>query len=212
MPKCCACNSTGVCKVCSCVRAGRVCFDCAPSRHNRCLNAVLPGSDEASQSQSATQPLIRTGTTARNKPNMCSQPALTHVGTSDKSRSSSMSASSSSLLSFLGPSTQSRQQDLAVSQSDAATAPIRQQAGLQSEGAGGMSSEKASGLSQFLAYPSSFVSSSFSLPSSSMPSSSLLSSQTPERLRSTRFSRRCNSTGGPSSRERQENEHPRVNN
>ena len=50
---------------------------------------------------------------------------------------------------------------------------------------------------------------SFLGPSTS--SSLLLSSQTPEWLQSTRLSRWCNSTGGPSSGERQENEHPRVN-
>ena len=40
--KCCSCNSSGRCVQCSCVRASRRCYNCVPSLHNRCNNAVLP--------------------------------------------------------------------------------------------------------------------------------------------------------------------------
>ncbi len=38
MVVCCRCVKTGVCKGCSCVRAGVRCSDCYSSRVNRCQN------------------------------------------------------------------------------------------------------------------------------------------------------------------------------
>ena len=40
-PKCCACNSSGTCRNCSCYRHGWTSTDCVPGKHGRCIN--LPG-------------------------------------------------------------------------------------------------------------------------------------------------------------------------
>ena len=42
MPVCCRCNGSGRCVSCSCVKAGRSCTDCLPSRNGRCSNAPSP--------------------------------------------------------------------------------------------------------------------------------------------------------------------------
>lgn len=39
--RCCKCQNTGVCKSCLCVREGRHCTDCYPSRLGRCCNLPL---------------------------------------------------------------------------------------------------------------------------------------------------------------------------
>ena len=45
---CCKCNGGGICKNCSCVKAGNACSNCLPSRRNGCHNLrnvqLLPGS------------------------------------------------------------------------------------------------------------------------------------------------------------------------
>ena len=38
MPICCRCNGSGRCKACSCVKSGRPCVDCLPSRNGHCSN------------------------------------------------------------------------------------------------------------------------------------------------------------------------------
>ena len=38
MTKCCACNKSGVCKACKCVRSDRKCSNCAPLHHGKCQN------------------------------------------------------------------------------------------------------------------------------------------------------------------------------
>ena len=38
MPVCCRCNGSGRCKACSCVKSGRSCVDCLPSRNGHCSN------------------------------------------------------------------------------------------------------------------------------------------------------------------------------
>ena len=45
MPVCCKCNSSGLCKKCSCTKAGRFCTDCLPSRTGRCQNSSGPVGD-----------------------------------------------------------------------------------------------------------------------------------------------------------------------
>ena len=42
MPVCCRCNGSGRCKSCSCVKSGRPCVDCLPSRKGHCCNNALP--------------------------------------------------------------------------------------------------------------------------------------------------------------------------
>ena len=42
MPVCCRCNGSGRCVSCSCIKAGRSCTDCLPSRNGRCSNAPSP--------------------------------------------------------------------------------------------------------------------------------------------------------------------------
>ena len=38
MPVCCRCNGGGRCKSCICVKSGRPCVDCLPSRKGHCCN------------------------------------------------------------------------------------------------------------------------------------------------------------------------------
>ena len=38
MPVCCRCNGSGRCMSCSCVKSGRPCVDCLPSRKGHCCN------------------------------------------------------------------------------------------------------------------------------------------------------------------------------
>ena len=38
MVQCCRCNSSGLCRNCSCVKAKRAYFDCLPGRNDRCCN------------------------------------------------------------------------------------------------------------------------------------------------------------------------------
>ena len=38
MPVCCRCNGSGRCKACSCVKSGKPCLDCLPSRNGHCNN------------------------------------------------------------------------------------------------------------------------------------------------------------------------------
>ena len=38
MPVCCRCNGSGRCMSCSCVKSGRPCVDCLPSREGHCCN------------------------------------------------------------------------------------------------------------------------------------------------------------------------------
>ena len=38
MPVCCRCNGSGHCKTCSCVKSGKPCLDCLPSRNGHCNN------------------------------------------------------------------------------------------------------------------------------------------------------------------------------
>ena len=45
MPVCCKCNSSGLCKKCSCKKAGRFCTGCLPSRTGRCQNSSGPVGD-----------------------------------------------------------------------------------------------------------------------------------------------------------------------
>ena len=45
MPVCCKCNNSGLCKKCSCKKAGRFCTDCLPSRTGRCQNSSGPVGD-----------------------------------------------------------------------------------------------------------------------------------------------------------------------
>lgn len=52
--RCCQCCSTGKCKRCSCVTAGRHCIDCYPSKHRSCLN-VVPTSHVTAQVSSSSQ-------------------------------------------------------------------------------------------------------------------------------------------------------------
>ena len=42
MPVCCRCNGSGRCESCSCVKSGRPCVDCLPSRKGHCCNNALP--------------------------------------------------------------------------------------------------------------------------------------------------------------------------
>ena len=38
MPVCCRCNGSGRCRSCACVKSGRPCVDCLPSRKGNCCN------------------------------------------------------------------------------------------------------------------------------------------------------------------------------
>ena len=53
MPICCSCNSSGRCRNCSCVKAGRACSSCLPSRLSRCENASSPSLTTRTLSQPA---------------------------------------------------------------------------------------------------------------------------------------------------------------
>ena len=39
MVQCCRCNGSGLCKNCSCVKAGKACIDCLPSKKQHCSNS-----------------------------------------------------------------------------------------------------------------------------------------------------------------------------
>ena len=38
MPQCCVCSNQGRCQNCSCVKGGRSCSNCHPSKHGKCSN------------------------------------------------------------------------------------------------------------------------------------------------------------------------------
>ena len=59
MPICCSCNSSGRCRNCSCVKAGRTCSTCLPSRLDRCSNT---------SSNTNTSPNTNTNTSAQDLP------------------------------------------------------------------------------------------------------------------------------------------------
>ena len=46
-PQCCRCNSNGRCRGCVCVRGGRTCTSCTPSRSGRCENFSTAETDRA---------------------------------------------------------------------------------------------------------------------------------------------------------------------
>ena len=62
MPRCCKCMSVGLCKNCSCARAGTPCTDCYPLRVDRCCNhnrsdspSLSPSSSSSSDESSSIQ-------------------------------------------------------------------------------------------------------------------------------------------------------------
>ena len=58
-PQCCRCNGYGSCKACVCVRIGRACTNCNPSRNGRCKNvesALQSGTDALSVQSCAREP------------------------------------------------------------------------------------------------------------------------------------------------------------
>ena len=40
MPVCCRCDGSGRCRSCACVKSGRPCVDCLPSRKGHCCNST----------------------------------------------------------------------------------------------------------------------------------------------------------------------------
>jgi len=57
MPVCCRCNGSGRCRSCTCVKSGRPCVDCRPSRKGHCCNnAHTP----TSSTSSTTTPALTT--------------------------------------------------------------------------------------------------------------------------------------------------------
>ena len=42
MVQCCRCNRTGLCRGCACVKAGRKCINCLPSKRGSCSNTAVP--------------------------------------------------------------------------------------------------------------------------------------------------------------------------
>ena len=42
MVQCCRCNRTGLCRGCACVKAGRRCINCLPSKRGSCANTSVP--------------------------------------------------------------------------------------------------------------------------------------------------------------------------
>ena len=65
MVQCCRCNGSGLCKNCSCVKAGKACIDCQPSKKQRCSNP---------RQQSVTSPQLQ-APQAPTQPQASLQPA-----------------------------------------------------------------------------------------------------------------------------------------
>ena len=65
MVQCCRCNGSGLCKNCSCVKAGKACIDCQPSKKQRCSNP---------RQQSVTSPQLQ-APQAPTRPQASLQPA-----------------------------------------------------------------------------------------------------------------------------------------
>ena len=58
MVQCCRCNRTGSCRRCACVKAGRHCVNCLPSKLGTCSNCPTPASSTApatTQSSNTTE-------------------------------------------------------------------------------------------------------------------------------------------------------------
>ena len=89
MPKCCACNSSGSCKFCVCVRSNRRCSNCSPSQHSRCENTALSGTTRTARITSSLGKPSRV--TSTSKPSKRCSLSLRSVSSS---RSSSPLASS----------------------------------------------------------------------------------------------------------------------
>ena len=56
MRQCCRCNGSGRCKNCSCVKAGRACMDCLPSKKQACANLSAQAPPNSLSSSSIHQP------------------------------------------------------------------------------------------------------------------------------------------------------------
>ena len=57
MPVCCRCNGSGRCRSCACVKSGRPCVDCLPSRKGNCCNNAHTSTSSTS---STTTPALTT--------------------------------------------------------------------------------------------------------------------------------------------------------
>ena len=65
MPICCRCNGSGRCISCSCVKSGRVCIDCLPSRKGHCCNsAPTPTTSNVAGQELSLSPGVDTPVTA----------------------------------------------------------------------------------------------------------------------------------------------------
>ena len=85
MPLCCRCNGSGHCKSCSCVKSGRQCVDCLPSRKGHCGNHGISTSAEVTLTSSSS------GRATPTTPQFPSQPErpLPVVETNSSDRDSS---------------------------------------------------------------------------------------------------------------------------
>ena len=95
MPKCCACNSSGLCKLCVCVRLKRRCLNCAPSQHNRCCNLTLPGTHATPVAKTVASAKLPTrGSTTGKRYKSSSSPASSFSSAVVSSSSAVVSSSS----------------------------------------------------------------------------------------------------------------------
>ena len=86
MPVCCRCNASGRCKKCLCVKGGKRCDGCLPSRHGRCCNS---GGESDIVNSNSGAPVRVTST-----PRLPSSHELPPLSSSPSSSTTSLSASS----------------------------------------------------------------------------------------------------------------------
>ena len=68
MVQCCKCNRTGQCRGCACVKAGRFCSNCLPSRLGRCSNVSYATDSVATTQHPCVPPVIPPITTVTPNP------------------------------------------------------------------------------------------------------------------------------------------------
>ena len=90
---CCKCNRSGLCKGCACVRAGKSCMNCLPSKLGTCRNTFTAASEvsttrSSNQPTPATPPTPSISTPDTNTESSTSQPASATVVVSEATTNS----------------------------------------------------------------------------------------------------------------------------
>ncbi len=85
VPRCCRCNRSGICKNCSCAKAGTSCVSCLPNDLGSCLNqpssSIRQSRHVHSQLSSTLQspPLVQTPLVSSGQPPLVALPALDSI-------------------------------------------------------------------------------------------------------------------------------------